>query len=215
MILDELTKSLKTGFLDKNIESENLYQPTLLVNTKNPPQKVLSTIANELRSCDEFYISVAFATSGGVATLMNALKSIEEKRVKGKVLVSQYLNFTQPEALKKLLQFSNIELRIATKENSHVKGYLFKKEEYYNLIIGSSNLTSAALSLNKEWNLKVSALHPSSIVDNIMSEFNADFSLGIPVTTSFIKDYEEIYNLSLIHIPSPRDRQKSRMPSSA
>lgn len=194
MILDELTKSLKTGFLDKNIESENLYQPTLLVNTKNPPQKVLSTIANELRSCDEFYISVAFATSGGVATLMNALKSIEEKRVKGKVLVSQYLNFTQPEALKKLLQFSNIELRIATKENSHVKGYLFKKEEYYNLIIGSSNLTSAALSLNKEWNLKVSALHPSSIVDNIMSEFNADFSLGIPVTTSFIKDYEEIYN---------------------
>jgi len=194
MILDELAKSLKTGFLDKKIESGELYQPKLLVNRKNPPEKVLSTISNELGSCDEFYISVAFVTSGGVTALMNTLKQIEEKGVKGKVLVSQYLNFTQPEALKKLLKFNNIELRIATNENSHAKGYLFKKAEYHNCIIGSSNLTEAALSINKEWNLKVSALHPSGIVDSIMREFDVDFDSGTPVTTSFINDYEEVYN---------------------
>ncbi|MFT6443444.1 MAG: HKD family nuclease [Salibacteraceae bacterium] len=33
---------------------------------------------------------------------MNSLSALEVKGVKGKILVSQYLNFTQPEALKRL-----------------------------------------------------------------------------------------------------------------
>ncbi|MFT5760432.1 MAG: superfamily II DNA or RNA helicase/HKD family nuclease/SOS-response transcriptional repressor LexA [Alteromonadaceae bacterium] len=203
MILDELSKSLKTGFIDKESISEKLYQPTLLINKKNPRQKVLSTILKELLYCDEFYISVAFVTTSGVATLMNTLKDLEEKGVKGKVVVSQYLNFTQPEALRKLLKFTNIELRIAINQNSHSKGYLFKKSEYHNLIIGSSNLTASALATNKEWNLKVSALHSSSIVEKIIGEFDADFHSGTPVTASFIDTYEDIYNkqkiLSIAH----------------
>jgi len=194
MILDELSKSLQTGFVDKESISEKLYQPTLLVNKKNPPQKVLSTILEELRYCDEFYISVAFVTTSGIATLINTFKELQKKGVKGKVVVSQYLNFTQPEALRKLLKFTNIELRIATKENSHSKGYLFKKSEYYNLIIGSSNLTASALATNKEWNLKVSALHSSSIVEKIVGEFDADFKNSSPVTLSYIDAYEVIYN---------------------
>ena len=194
MILDELNKSLKTGFIDKALISEKLYQPTLLVNKKNPPQKVLSTILEELKYCEEFFISVAFVTTSGVATLINTLSELENKGIKGKVIVSQYLNFTQPEALRKLLKFSNIELRIATNENSHSKGYLFKKADYHNLIIGSSNLTASALATNKEWNLKVSALHSSSIVAKIINEFDADFSRGTPVTPTFIDGYEDIYN---------------------
>ena len=194
MILDELSKSLQTGFVDKESISEKLYQPTLLVNKKTPPQKVLTTILEELRYCDEFYISVAFVTTSGIATLINTFKELENKGVKGKVVVSQYLNFTQPEALRKLLKFTNIELRIATKENSHSKGYLFKKAEYYNLIIGSSNLTASALATNKEWNLKVSALHSSSIVEKIIGEFDTDFQNGTPVTLSYIDAYEVIYN---------------------
>ncbi|MCG6202414.1 phospholipase D-like domain-containing protein [Psychromonas antarctica] len=196
MVLDELSKSLKTGFVDKELISEKLYQPTLLVNKKNPPRKVLSTILEELKYCDEFFISVAFVTTSGVATLINTLKELEEKGVKGKVIVSQYLNFTQPEALRKLLKFPNIELRIATNVNSHSKGYLFRKSEYHNIIIGSSNLTASALATNKEWNLKVSALHSSDIVDKITKEFDTDFQNGTAVTESFICAYEDIYNSS-------------------
>jgi len=194
MVLGELSKSLNTGFIDKELISEKMYQPTLLVNKKSPPQKVLCTLLDELRYCDEFYISVAFVTTGGIATLMNTLKYLEEKGIKGKVVVSQYLNFTQPEALRKLLKFTNIELRIATNENSHSKGYLFKKSEYYNLIVGSSNLTASALAINKEWNLKVSALNTSSIVEKVIGEFDTDFQKGTSVDELFIEAYEELYN---------------------
>jgi superfamily II DNA or RNA helicase/HKD family nuclease/SOS-response transcriptional repressor LexA len=190
---DIFKDSLLTGFIDKSLVSDALYQPELLVNRKIPRKKVLSTIIKELENCESFFISVAFVTTGGVATLINTFKTLEEKGIKGKILVSQYLNFTQPEALKRLSQFKNIELKIITKENSHSKGYIFKHSEYYNLIIGSSNLTSSALSTNKEWNMKVSARNSSSIVDKVINEFQSDFEIGEIVNETYIKNYEEVY----------------------
>lgn len=195
---DNFKKSLFTGFIDKSIDSDTLYQPELLVNRKIPRKKVLSAIIHELLHCESFYISVAFVTTGGIAALINTFKILEEKRIKGKILVSQYLNFTQPEALKRLSQFKNIKLRIITKENSHSKGYIFKFPEYYNLIIGSSNLTSSALSINKEWNMKVSARSNSSIVNKVIKEFDNDFDLGETVNEEYISRYEEIYKKQLL-----------------
>lgn len=196
-ILQFFSDSLQTGFVDKSILSNVSYQPELLVNQRNPPKKVLTTILHELEYCTEFYISVAFVTTSGVATIINQLKSLELRNIKGKILVSQYLNFTQPEALKRLAQFKNIDLRITTTGNAHSKGYIFKNKEYYNLIIGSSNLTAQALCLNKEWNLKVSALENSGIVNKVINEFNADFDNAVQVNMDFISAYEEVYNSHL------------------
>ncbi|WP_047419798.1 DUF3427 domain-containing protein [Cellulophaga sp. Hel_I_12] len=191
---DSFKNSLLTGFIDKSLDSEALYQPELLVNRKIPIKKVLSTIKKELETCESFYISVAFVTTSGVAALINTFKILDDNGIQGKILVSQYLNFTQPEALKRLSQFKNIELKIITKENSHSKGYIFKHSDYYNLVIGSSNLTSSALSINKEWNMKVSARNSSSIVDKVITEFQDDFEIGQIVNETYIEKYKEIYN---------------------
>lgn len=190
---DDFKKSLDTGFVDQQIESEVLYRPKLLINKQIPKEKVLSTLLQELAYCEEFNISVAFVTTSGIAVLFNTLLELEKKGIKGKVLVSQYLNFTQPEALRKLLNFKNIELKIAIKSNSHSKGYIFKTPNYYNIIIGSSNWTASALTVNKEWNLKVSGLHSSEIVNNVLSEFDSDFKEGKIVTEDYISEYETIY----------------------
>lgn len=195
--MDKLTeifnKSLQTGYVNKTISSDLDYQPELLVNQKNPPKKVLSSILHELENCNQFYISVAFVTTSGVATIINKLKELESREIKGQILVSQYLNFTQPEALKRLLQFKNIDLRIATTGNAHAKGYIFKNNEHFNLIVGSSNLTAQALSTNKEWNIKVSALDESGLVEKLLNEFKFDFEKATHVTAEYILSYEEIY----------------------
>lgn len=196
-LIQSFTKSLQTGYVDKSILSNLDYQPELLVNQKNPPKKVLSTILHELEHCNLFYISVAFVTTSGVAAIINKLKELEVRGIKGEMLVSQYLNFTQPEALKRLLQFKNIDLRIATTGNTHTKGYIFRNKEHYNLIVGSSNLTAQALCTNKEWNIKVSALDESGIVEKVLREFKSDFEKGTPVTSEYISSYEEIYQNQL------------------
>jgi superfamily II DNA or RNA helicase/HKD family nuclease len=192
-IIQIFNSSLQTGYVDKNVLSDAAYQPELLVNQKNPAKKVLSTILQELENCNQFYISVAFVTTSGVATIINKLKELENREIKGQILVSQYLNFTQPEALKRLLQFKNIDLRIATTGNAHAKGYIFKNNDHYNLIVGSSNLTAQALSTNKEWNIKVSALDKSGLVENVLGEFHTDFAKATAVTTDYIFRYEEVY----------------------
>jgi HKD family nuclease len=56
------------------------------------------------------------------------LKSSEQKGIKGKILSSTYLNFTQVKALEKIKEFKNIELRIYDSNESnigfHSKSYI-------------------------------------------------------------------------------------------
>ena len=184
-----ITQSIQTGFINQMIQSDKSYRPELLTNDHKQGKKVLSTILQELETCEEFWFSVAFVTTSGIATLMNTLIELEKKNIKGKILASQYLNFTQPEALKRLKQFRNIELRIATEGAFHSKGYLFKNKGVYDLIIGSSNLTQTALCSNKEWNLKISATEESELIDQVEKEFHKEFEAAQIVTDKYLLEY--------------------------
>lgn len=197
--IDKFLPSLKTGFIDREVSSDFAYRPQLVINEPDKNKRVLSTLLSELNDLsdaenDGFFFSVAFVTTSGLQSIKQALVELESKGVKGKILASQYLNFTQPEALKQILEFNNIELRIATSGDFHNKGYIFKKQSHYNLIIGSSNLTANALSSNKEWNLKVSAANNSDLVHQTILEFEASFTSATPVTSTFIEHYRLIYN---------------------
>jgi superfamily II DNA or RNA helicase/HKD family nuclease len=192
-----LQESLNTGFIDQVIHSNKAYRPQLVVNDRMAGKKVLTTIERELRKCDEFWFSVAFVTTSGLATLMNTLLELEEKGIKGKVLASQYLNFTQPEALRRIMQFSNIELRIVTDGDFHSKGYLFKKGDLFDLIIGSSNLTANALCSNKEWNLKVTAAEQSELITQTIKEFQSEFECATIVTKEWLVKYDLFYRSQL------------------
>jgi superfamily II DNA or RNA helicase len=200
MLLSEtLTHSLKTGFIDKSFQSsDRSYRPELLTNDIENGKIVLSTIIHELEKCEEFWFSVAFITTGGIATIINTLIDLEKRDTKGKILASQYLNFTQPEALKRLKQFKNIELKIAVEGSYHSKGYLFKRQDRsHHLIIGSSNLTDSALKTNREWNLKISASENSELISQVKYEFRKEFSAAIVVSDQYLIDYGHLWEAKL------------------
>lgn len=62
--------------------------------------------------CDEFQISVAFITEGGITPLLQTLKELETKGVKGQILTTDYLCFSEPKALRKLNDLSNVEVKM-------------------------------------------------------------------------------------------------------
>ena len=103
--LENLQNSLITGFINNDFDSLQKLQPKILVNDKTSQKKILSNITENLHMCDEFTFAVAFVTSSGVMCLHNAFKELEEKNVKGNIIISDYTNFTQPEGLRKLLRF--------------------------------------------------------------------------------------------------------------
>lgn len=205
---EELSKSIQTGFIDHLIQSGKQFRPEILTNDHKQGKKVLSTILRELETCDEFWFSVAFVTTGGIATLMNTLIELEKRNIKGKILASQYLNFTQPEALKRIRQFSNIELRIATEGSFHSKGYLFKKDGVYDLIIGSSNLTQTALCSNKEWNLKISAAEQSELINQAVEEFQKEFEEAREVTDEYLLEYSMLWKAKTQFEREIKERRK-------
>lgn len=57
-------------------------------------KKVISTL-EELKNCEEFYISVAFITMGGITSLNQTLKELEMKNIKGKIITTDYLPFIE------------------------------------------------------------------------------------------------------------------------
>jgi len=169
---DEILKGAKTAFIDGEISSSSDFKPQLLVNDKS--SKVINSIRDELRSCDEFIFSSAFITMGGITPLLEDFKYLEANNIKGKILTTDYLYFTEPKALKKLNSFSNIEIRMYSQKNEgfHTKGYIFKKEGYCKGIVGSSNLTMNALTVNKEWNVEFTSLREGEMLNELKTEFN-------------------------------------------
>lgn len=188
-----IQNAVKTGFVDETLESFVDYRPRIVTNEPELNEKVLSTILDELRNCQSFFLSVAFITSGGVASIMGVLLDLESRGIKGKILVSEYLNFTEPEALRKLLQLSNVELKIARETDFHSKGFLFTHSSYYTIIIGSSNLTHGALTKNKEWNLKVTAHKDSELFRLTLSEFDNVFLNAFSVNEDYLVKYAFIH----------------------
>ena len=188
-----LMDSMRTSLIDSNIESVLSYQHKLISNRE---EKIVSLIRRELENCDEFIISVAFVTLGGVTMILEQLKDLEARGVKGKILTGDYLTFTQPKALKKLLEFKNIELKVLSDEKFHAKGYFFRKGDIWTMIVGSSNLTQTALTVNFEWNLKINSLKDGKIATEILNNFYDVFNKIPALDMDSLLEYERVYNLS-------------------
>lgn len=198
---NELALYLEAGFIDFNIETDERFLPKILTNNQQQKVKVLENLLYELEHCDEFFFSVAFVTNSGIACLIDTLKELENKHIKGKILASQYQNFTEPRALRRLLQFPNLELKIITSDyNFHAKGYLFhsltkaKQEDNYTMVIGSSNLTQSALTVNREWNVQLSSMKNGALIMQMQEELNKAWDDATPVTKEWIDAYERIYH---------------------
>ena len=196
----ELALYLEAGFIDLNIETDERFLPKILTNNQQKQVKVLENLTLELEACDDFFFSVAFVTNSGIACLIDTLKELQDKNIKGRILASQYQNFTEPRALRRLLAFPNLELKIITSDyNFHAKGYLFhknateKNDDNYTMIIGSSNLTQSALTVNREWNVRLSSMKNGALIKQMQAELDKAWEDATPVTEEWIQAYEKIY----------------------
>lgn len=163
------------------LNSEELDQVEFVSNSENT--NMLSVITDCLETCQEFKISVAFITEGGVESIIQTLSNLNQSKIKGQIITTDYQYVSQPKALDRLAMFDNISLKMyitdnrdkGIKEGFHTKGYIFKTkedEDEYDIVIGSSNLTSNALKINKEWNTKIVTTRKHKIAKDVLAEFN-------------------------------------------
>ena len=198
--ITQLHQGLETAFIDRSTASNLAYKPQFISNNYKEGRKVLSSLEDELLSCKEFFISVAFITMGGVTPLLQTLKELERRNIPGKILTTDYQQFSEPRALRKLSELSNITLKMYRTEEAgegfHTKGYIFKDEEIYRVIVGSSNMTLSALTKNREWNTKVVSTEQGEYAEELMAEFEelwlSDYALPFE---EFIEQYSLRYEV--------------------
>ncbi|MDO5107148.1 MAG: phospholipase D-like domain-containing protein, partial [Coriobacteriaceae bacterium] len=186
---DELLDAARTALIDSTFPSRPDLRPKLLSNDIHRGRKVVSSINSELSKCSSFNFSVAFITQGGIEPLLQTLRELEKKGVPGRVITTDYLAFSEPNALEKLDSLKNIEVRMYRTINSpnqfgfHTKGYLFAYPNgLKKALVGSSNMTQSALSVNREWNLELSSLGQGSLVQDIQTEFEDLWEKSVPLS---------------------------------
>ena len=199
MVNKELLEAYTTALLDHTHSSNPFYRPSFLFNDPKENRKVLSTIEDELKTCDSFFFSVAFITKSGIVPLLGTLKELEANNIHGKILTTDYLSFSEPEALEKLHSLKNIEVRMYRTEDSnvgfHTKGYIFQHGSEYHMIIGSSNMTARALTCNQEWNTKFISSGDGEMGHQIISAFYDLWNDQEHTKTyrEFIENYRYLY----------------------
>ena len=142
-------------------------------------------------------IAVSFIRATGAGLIFPRLKDMLERGGRIRLLTSDYLNVTEPSALRWLLDLEG-EIKpfvFKCKDTPfHPKAWIFN---FYDgtgaLLVGSSNFSKLALEKSIEWNLRIYDRHDTVALSNARNSF--DELLSRPeiaeLTEEWLKDYEK------------------------
>lgn len=181
-----LGRDVGFGYLDQRLDAPRRLHPQLVLNSDQGT--VLQALRRELRTASSFSFSVAFVSASGLALLKQSLIDFEGV---GEIITSDYLGFNSPSAFAELLALQEIGVssRLHTDGAFHPKGYVFRQPTHVTAILGSSNLTAAALVSNHEWNIRVTAATESDLAEQFMNLLDSEMQRSVPLTHEWTTSY--------------------------
>lgn len=208
---ESIIDGVMSGLIRQNDTAEERFVPKLISN--QPGSTMGDAIREELKGSESFDISVAFVSENALKSMYQAFVDHAKKsRKRNRIITSTKNYFNSPKAFKELMKLqrdANVEVliwehgdsgesggTIAQDQPFHPKGYLFTRrmEEgraYYNLYVGSSNLTSFALQNQREWNLRVSSTSEAQLIQQVKEELADQVRQSVPLTDEWLAQYEE------------------------
>lgn len=188
LVNSRIGASTAHGFLDRSVDSEQLYHPRLIANRDG--NTMVHAIEEELRRSIEFDFSVAFITPGALGMLKQALRDFTGRAT---IITSTYLDFNEPDMFRELLTLDGVEVLVHPGDHGgfHSKGYVFTQDGTRSAIVGSSNLTRSALTKNQEWNLRFSALPEGDITYQLQAAIDEQKAHAFPLTAEWIEEYAQ------------------------
>jgi superfamily II DNA or RNA helicase len=177
------------GFLDRSVPSDQLYHPRLIVNEDE--NTMLRAIKEEMARSERFAFSVAFINPSALGLLKQDLLDFDGHAT---IITSTYLDFNEPDMFRELLTLDNVEVLVhpGGAGGFHAKGYVFEQDGSLSAIVGSSNFTRYALTTNKEWNLRFSALPDGDITFQLRDAIAQQRKESEPLTPEWIDRYEKV-----------------------
>lgn len=149
-------------------------------------------IKNSIKNAKKIDIIVSFLMESGIKLILDDLKYKENIRI----LTSDYLNITHPQALYILKQElgDNVDLRFYNNPNKsfHPKAYIFHNKDDSEIYVGSSNMSKGALTDSIEWNYHFTKSEKSEDFTNFQNNFDDLFlNHSIIITDEILKNYSK------------------------
>lgn len=149
-------------------------------------------IKNSIQNAESIDIIVSFLMESGIKLIIDDLKSKDNIRI----LTSDYLNITQPQALYILKQElgDTLDLRFYNNPNKsfHPKAYIFHNENDSEIYVGSSNMSKGALTDSIEWNYHFTKSEKPDDFTNFQNTFEDLFSNhSIIITDEILQNYSK------------------------
>lgn len=117
-------------------------------------------IQKELESADRVDLLCSFLKMSGVNSLSEQLKAIKNRGIPFRIITTTYMGATDRKAIDRLVEEYGAEVKISYQGDStrlHAKAWLFHRNTGMSTgYVGSSNLSSAALTDGLEWNVRIS-----------------------------------------------------------
>ena len=137
--------------------------PQALLTVGGYEDPLLPKLIQAINYAQEIEMAVSFVRNSGYRLLSGSLIDALERGATIRFLTSDYLNVTEPTALRSLmlLKERGADIRIHRHDGSqsfHMKSYIFVRSQDDDLtegcaFVGSSNISRAALTTGHEWNL--------------------------------------------------------------
>lgn len=152
-----------------------LRQSDLLVNGPRD-LRIGKEIPLELASADRVDLLVSFVKWSGVTVLRPDLRAFLARRPGGlRLLTTTYLGASDAAAIETLIDMgATIKVSYESRRTRlHAKAWLFHRDSGFTTgLVGSSNLSSAALLDGCEWNVRLSAVDNASILAKFVTTFD-------------------------------------------
>lgn len=174
----------------------------LVIGGRNHP--FLPQLSQAIAHADDIDMTVAFIKSSGLRLLMPDFQEALQRAtaanpVRLRILTSDYLDVTDPEALRllMLLQAAGAEIKVfeTAGQSFHMKAYLFAHfrggQLHGTAFIGSSNISCSALTDGLEWNYRIDYPGDNGFIE-ARGRFETLFSDSRSITLSdeWISTYE-------------------------
>ncbi|GAC1444459.1 MAG: DEAD/DEAH box helicase [Chloroflexota bacterium] len=110
----------------------------------------------------------------GIRIVLDELKSLRQRGVPVRIITTTYTGITDPRALDELVRIgAQVKVSYDTRMTRlHAKAWLFERESGFSTAyIGSSNLTHSALHEGLEWNVRLSQVHSTNLLERFRAAF--------------------------------------------
>lgn len=154
---------------------------------------MLDVVKNGIDHALDVRIAVSFTRCSGLGLLVDALRNLESRGGRARLLTSTYMAVTQPAALQTLAELSGVETRVQDgRLPFHAKFWWFSGSGVGECWAGSSNLTKGGLATNLEWNFGAS---DPNMLRSTAAQFETlwERSDARPLSTALIEEYTARY----------------------